>query len=79
MTHSPEPREGFTPLQLTQIAQRRLAQYRLAAERQHVQAMGHLDQAPPNYSAAATACHRAHQFYLQAQALEQLARDAGLW
>lgn len=67
-----------TPLQLARTLEAHLEQYRLAATLQRGEARQLLAQEPPDYSAAATACHRALQFTRQAGALEQLARDAGL-
>jgi hypothetical protein len=56
-----------------------VTQYRLAARQQENQARRLLAQNPPDYSVAATACHRALQFQRQAEALEALAKDAQLW
>jgi hypothetical protein len=42
---------------------------------QHEQALALLTQKPPDFSMAATACHRALQFQRQAEALMQLRRD----
>jgi hypothetical protein len=68
-----------TPLFIAERAAGHVEQYRGAAIAQHGQAVVALSQVPPNYSAAATACHRALQFQRQADAIDQLANDAGLW
>lgn len=49
--------------------------YQAAADRQHSLALAHLNCTPPEFSDAATACHRAHQFHLQAEALETARRE----
>lgn len=77
MTHSTN--DPVTVLQVAQITEARLEQYRSSARLHHRQAVACLAQNPPDYSLAATACHRALQFTWQADALDQLARDAGLW
>lgn len=68
-----------TPLAIAQRAEGHAARYRAAAALQRGQAWDALSQFPPDYSAAATACHRALQFTRQADAVEQLAKDSGLW
>lgn len=49
--------------------------YREAVRKQHDMAVGALTSGRPDYSAAATACHRALQFQRQAEACETLARE----
>jgi hypothetical protein len=57
-----------------ELIERHRHQYVGAMRLQHEQAVALLAQNPPDYSAAATACHRALQFERQAQTLEQLQR-----
>jgi hypothetical protein len=46
-----------------------------AMARQHEYALESLTQQPPDFSSAATACHRALQFQRQADALRELRRQ----
>jgi hypothetical protein len=68
-----------TPLQIARTAEAHLEKYREASQLQRELARRCLASEPPQLSEAATACHRAYQFRLEADALEQLAKDAGLW
>lgn len=56
-------------MRASQRAQAELDLYLEQSREQHGQAMAALAKSPPNYSAAATACHRALQFHRQAEAL----------
>lgn len=67
-----------TPLTIALTVQRHEDTYRDAAHQQRETALANLQADPPDYSAAATACHRALQFTRQAECLNGLARDAGL-
>lgn len=68
-----------TPLSIAQLTEQHVQQYREHQQLQTELAYRHLVSTPPDLSAAATACHRALQFQRQADALTQLAKDAGLW
>lgn len=52
--------------------------YQTSADRQHTQATALLAQTPPDFSAAATACHRALQFTRQADALDAARKELEL-
>jgi hypothetical protein len=68
------PNTPVTPQNLLEL---HATLYREAARRQREQALGALSSEPaaPDYSYAATACHRAHQLTLQAETLETVLRE----
>lgn len=70
--------DPITPLSIVRTLEHQQEQYREAARQQQRTAVANLAQTLPDYSAAATACHRALQFTRCAEALERLAVDAGL-
>lgn len=57
------------------VLQQHADSYQAAMARQHEQALQLLTQQPPDFSQAATACHRALQFQRQGEALQEVLRE----
>lgn len=81
-TTTPDPATDSASIPLPDLVRavsRHVVQYREAARALRGQAQASLAQDPPDFSAAATACHRALQFTRQAEALHVLVAEAGEW
>lgn len=70
-----DPTTPATAQQAADLAQLHAVSYRQTAQRQREQIDACLSLQPPDYSAAATACHRAHQYARMADACEELGRE----